>query len=70
MRHTFTDTEVLHSGRSSDFRLNLLKSAFPTLINRISGIIALFVPGYSDGLAPDFHGIPLLCGINTISNNV
>jgi hypothetical protein len=57
------------SGRSSDFRIILItassqkieskrKILFLYRFNPSSDIMAAFVPDYSDGLAPDFHGIP------------
>ena len=46
------------SGRSSDFRINLL-AASSRSIWPVS--IAAVVPGYSGGPVPDFHEVPVLC---------
>jgi len=49
------DHHYFRSGRSSDFRIVLL--AAPSRL-KSQWHCATFVPDYSDGLVPDFHGVP------------
>jgi hypothetical protein len=48
--------KMLHPGRSSGFRFVLL-TGLPVHLRRTVAQ-SVFVPGYSGGTTPDFHGIP------------